>query len=270
MQRTVLLLASCVALVTLAVVLGVRAPSARPALACTGAGYGSIETLATGAQFIVVADAVSVGDNINRAPLNTPMFTPPTTPTAAPRTSSPTPPSPPHSPSSGYTPEPFDLTGFGATLAVVQSYSSEAPRQLEVDKISRREVELAVREREAGALTDCAPDHFAHHYSRGSRYLVFAAEHPELGLHTIVRYEISGTDLILWGGGAAGLTMTASTYAHFFAGVPFEGFAGSIIGQITGDRLPLATVLRAVAFLRGDASIAPPDTGSAGLASGYR
>ncbi len=256
------------ALAAIAVVAGARPPSARPVLACTGGGYGSIETLATGSQFIVVANVVSVGDNVNRAAPNTSTFTPTTTSTVAPRTSSPTPPSPPHAPSPGYTPEPFDLTGFGATLSVVQSYSGETPRQLDVDEISRGEVELAVREREAGVFTDCEPDHFAYHYSLGAQYLVFAAEHPELGLHTIVRYEISGTDLILWGGGAAGLTMTANTHARFFAGIPFEGFTGSTTGQITAERVPLASVLRAVTFLRDDASIAPPDTGSAGLASG--
>lgn len=46
----------------------------------------------------------------------------------------------------------------------------------------------------------------------------------------------------------------------------FSGIATSEYRQvITADRIPLTRVLRAIAGLRGDPSIAPPETGSAGL-----
>ncbi len=61
------------------------------------------------------------------------------------------------------------------------------------------------------------------------------------------------------------LFVTAAIRARFFADVPAG--IGSNDAFIEADRVPLDDVLRAVASLRGDASIAPPETGSAGLAA---
>ena len=63
------------------------------------------------------------------------------------------------------------------------------------------------------------------------------------------------------------LYMSPETYQRFFAGVPTSSrYPGEV--TLAAGRMPLALVLRAIAFLRGDPSIAPPETGSAGLASG--
>ncbi len=63
------------------------------------------------------------------------------------------------------------------------------------------------------------------------------------------------------------LYMDEATYQRFFDGVPA---LPRIIGKeyFEPGHVPLSPVLRAIAYLRGDASSAPPDTGSAGLASG--
>jgi hypothetical protein len=60
------------------------------------------------------------------------------------------------------------------------------------------------------------------------------------------------------------LLMQPATADRYFSGVerqPQSGF-------LTAPNVPLDMVLRAVAGLRGDPRIAPPDTGSAGLAAG--
>jgi hypothetical protein len=57
--------------------------------------------------------------------------------------------------------------------------------------------------------------------------------------------------------------MEPATYDRYFSGIA----SNEDRTFITAKRIPLATVLRAVAGLRGDPSIAPPETGSAGLAA---
>jgi hypothetical protein len=59
-----------------------------------------------------------------------------------------------------------------------------------------------------------------------------------------------------------------ATYRRYFAGVPARIENG--IAIITADRVPLARVLDAVTALRGGREIAPPETGSAGLAARRR
>lgn len=270
MRRIMLMLVSCVALATLAVALGVRAPSARPALACTGGS--DLQFAAERARVVVLGDAIEVGDNINRAPTVTPTPLRTATPSSPPNAKLPT--FPPYA-----TPVDFSLVGYGVTLLVVHSYASDpqvpsrAGTLIGVDRETRANIERALREAEARVgASDCAPDAFAFKFQHGARYLVFAGDDQrEFGLWVIWRMRVVGSDVVLsdpplTSVDATSLSMTAEQYHRSFEGVDAtlrEGFA-----MITARRVPLASVLRLIAYIRGDASIAPPDTGSAGLASG--
>ena len=56
------------------------------ALACTGGGYGPLEDLVDRSRYVFVADAIEVGDGINRAPTLVPTATATATPLFAVRT----------------------------------------------------------------------------------------------------------------------------------------------------------------------------------------
>jgi hypothetical protein len=60
--------------------------------------------------------------------------------------------------------------------------------------------------------------------------------------------------------------METATYERYFAGLPAE--VTEYGAYFDERRVPLANVLAAVAGLRGDVTIVPPDAGSAGLKAG--
>jgi hypothetical protein len=284
MQRVMLLLVSCAALAMIAVALGVRPPAARPVLACTGGGSG-LEDAAVRARYIVLGDAVEVGGAMNRAPTIAPTATPTVTATVRAGTPVPTPPSPPqgnYPRQPAYsTPEGFTLAGFGVTIRTVRAYAGTLPEPQapqHIDKEVRASIEREIREFEAGrGIGDCELGRFTFKFEQGARYLVFATdEEPEFGLLAIFRLRVVGNDVLLHDPLATtydpgGIYLSAPIYHRFFAGVGAEMVGGdNDIVRITAERVPLAAVLRAIAYVRGDPSIAPPDTGSAGLASGRR
>jgi len=249
------------AMTVVAVVLsGALAPSfARPALACSG--RVDVEEGAIRGKVIVLADAVAVGDAINHEP-------------------TPGPPSPPRANTSTlvHRDVPFALGGVGATLRIVRAYTIgvDISQPLVVDHRQRTSIEQELRSREAGggASTSCGLGDFTSRFALGVRYLVFARDDGNgTGLYVISRLPIDGNDVVLDDplapfGSSPVANVTATLYHRFFEGIRAEVDDTRGFAKITVDRVPLAAVLRAVAFLRGDPSISPPETGSAGLAAG--
>jgi hypothetical protein len=251
-----------------------------PAHACTG-GVSPLEWLTQRADLIVLGEAVAVGDAVNRAPTLTPTSsptqTPPVTPTRTARARTSTTPAPTPRPSSTpFTPTRFHLTGIGMTLAVERVYAGESGEMLDVDVDTRSALERALRNEEAGIRYyggTCSLGAFVPRYRLGQRYLAFA-ERPEgwpEALYAAGVFAVDGNDLwlddpLLEAGNNGFLHMLPETYNRFFAGVPAVTYGTDSV-YLTADRVPFWRVLRAVAFLRGDPSIAPPDTGSAGLAA---
>ena len=274
MQRTMLLLVSCVALVTFAVVLGVRAPSARPAFACS-IGPEMLDERVAEAQFIGLVEAVGVGGPENLAPTVTPMATP-TSPAAAatdtatrtPRqTALATPASPPYTqPTPVPNADPFQLAGVSATLRVIERYVGPERDGLVVDKADRANAERAWRVIEANPMTrpPCEPAIGLPRYERGARYIAMVADSPERGLHTALAMRVLGDELDL-----SGVMMHGDTYRRYFSGTPAE-FTERGDAYLHAPRITLATMRAAIIGMRGgDAPrIVPPETGSAGLASG--
>ena len=82
------------------------------------------------------------------------------------------------------------------------------------------------------------------------------------GFVTNERVGVEGDDAVF---GAGGFAMTEAAYHRYFEGLPArieQGYARLIV-----ERMPLATLARAIRAARRT-EIAPPDTGSAGLAGG--
>jgi hypothetical protein len=257
-----------------------------PARACTGSS--GLQYAAQSAGLIVIGDAIDVGDGIKRAPTITPLPTSTPAPTATatpifgPHGVAPTPVSPPIADPATfapYAPEGFSLTGYGVMLRTVRTVvgsRDDVPEPLailRIDEETRSEIERELRQREGRHFaTDCAPDAFAFRYTSGARYLVFAgnAQLSEHGLFTLFRLRVDGGDVVLNDPGLpgteiTGLDMTAEQYHRFFEGVEAT-FQSPEFANITAPRVPLASVIRLIADIRGgDVRVAPPDTGSAGL-----
>lgn len=254
-----------VAALTGAVIIARAASPAREALACTG-GVSNIEHFAPNAVHVFLGEAIQVGGPANDAPT----VTPTATPTAAagsptPGASSPTAPLP-----TTYVPS-VDLTGIGATFRVLADYSGVDASEFTVDNELRAGIEHALREAEAGRLhlSTCAIDAFVPRYTAGARYLVFTAEHINGAYFVAAVFRVDGERIVF---NDQGLTyanngflhMQRDTYDRFFAALPASEPIEQTAYFIDGS-VPLRNVLRAVAALRGDPSIAPPDTGNAGL-----
>jgi hypothetical protein len=258
---------SSLALVALVLRSGSGAP---PAAACTG-GVGPLEWLTSHAELIVLGEAIEVGDAVNRAPTATATQTPTATSTPSrgkttAKTASPT------STPSPFEPRPFDLTGIGMTLRVERAYVGGASGSIAIDANVRSAVERGLQDIEAGRMyiSDCALDAFVPRFSVGVRYLLFIVNAPEpytAGVFIVDGQDVVLDDPALVRAGNDQLYLSPETYQRFFAGLPASSrYAGEL--TLMAGRVPLARVLRAIAFLRGDPSIAPPETGSAGLASG--
>ncbi len=261
--------ACVVALVVLALWLPSGAP---PAAACTG-GVPPLEWLTSHGELIVLGEAIEVGDGLNRAPTATATQTPTVTSTPRRGTSSATPTSPAATPST-FEPRPFDLTGIGMTLRVERVYVGQVGSTVPVDWTGRSWYEKTLRDEEAGKPYyggTCTLGMFQPRYRAGQRYLLFAQGNQEW--HASGSFAVDGDAIVgdsLLGGANNGFVyMSPGTYEKFFRGVQSRSYLPDRV-DLTAERIPLSLVMRAVAYLRGDASIAPPETGSAGLASGRR
>jgi hypothetical protein len=237
----------------------------------------NIEHFAARAPVVFLGDAVEVGGPANTAPTVTPTPEPTSTPTASsspgatstqPVAASPTVPAPPT-----YVPI-LNLTGIGARFRIVADYSRLGRQEFPIDNEVRGFVERALRDAEAGklALSTCAIDAFVPRYTHNARYLVFAEEHVNGAYYAAALFRVEGERVVfndpgLMSANNGFLYMERATYNRYFsASTPSELNAESV--YFIDGSVPLRDVLRAVAALRGDPSIAPPDTGSAGLAEG--
>lgn len=267
-MRLVVTLAGGAALVA-ALWLGVLTHPAEPVYACTG-GVANLETFASRAGYVFLGDAITVGGSSNTAPAATPEATQtpiPPNPSATPPPPSPTiPPAPIHVPA-------VNLTGIGATFHIVADYSRVGSQDLVIDNDIRGFVERGLRSAEAGTplISNCALDAFVMRYTPGARYLVFAegsgnGEPFATAAFRVTNEQIVFDDSGLMAANNGFLYMERATYDRYFARVPATEL-GADAAYFTTGSVPLRDVLRAVADLRGDQSIAPPETGSAGLAA---
>jgi hypothetical protein len=236
-----------------------------PALACS-IGPEMLDERVAEAQFIGLVEAVGVGGPENRAPTVTPAASASATRIPL-RTAMSTPVSPPYAqPTIPPNLDPFQLSGVGATLRVVEQYIGVARDALVVDDADRANAERQWRIIEANPFPPrpCEPGIGLTRYDRGARYIALAADSPERGLHTVLALLVRGDEVDL-----SGVMMHGETYRRYFSGVPAE-FSERGDAYLTAPRVPLATLSAAIIGMRGGGTprIVPPATGSAGLASG--
>lgn len=248
-----------------------------PAYACSIAP-STFEENVRDASFAGVVEAISVGDGFNRHPPVPPYVVtevPPTpiasvtrerglqleTPTVA------APPSPSKTPSPSFHPE---LIGQSAIAKVVEQARGTARAEVEIDAEARRVYERQLREREAGrTLSSCGllgPPL----YDVGARYLVVLNAYGGPHLYTARRLPIAGSDVLL-GGGNGSVDMSEATYRRYFSGINAEVYTQDYgdgtsrrLATLKAERVPLVSMM---AMLRAETRIAPPETGSAGLAA---
>jgi hypothetical protein len=155
-------------------------------------------------------------------------------------------------------------------LTVVESYFGAAGGTIVTDQEQRARIETYIREVEAGTagIVGCPLNLDAYRYALGARYLTLFDREPSGGLRTRVHLRVDNADVVIRG--TAVTTMTAETYHRFFEGIPATVNEADDYAQLTADRVPLSTMLRAITALRTGESppaITPPETGTAGLAS---
>lgn len=262
--------------IVIAGLLVVSSSPARPAHACS-IPPSDFERDTQSAAFVALVDAVEVGVATNALPplpttTASPTYAPPATDTPAaaatrtPRgaktaTSTETA-VPTWTPVTMPTPE--SLAGIGATLEIVTLYAGEASSPIVIDMRGRTAYEYYLRQQEAliPNTNSCAGGRPVS-YTRGARYVVYGHA-VDGGFATDIRIPVEGDDAVF---GTRGLAMTEAAYHRYFEGLPAEiedGYA-----RVTVDRMPLATLARAIRVARRG-TIVPPETGSAGLASRRR
>ena len=173
-------------------------------------------------------------------------------------------------------PDGFDFAGYRATAAVRKTIAGSVSGAIEIDRALRARMEEVVRHWEAGERF--APCFFGsqHRYEANTTYLAFLAR-SDVGWDTIAAYPVSGSDIVLTGTDDVTLPwrkrliLGNETYHRFFSsyaarngGPDFTNVYGDL-WYIEQQRLPLNSVLEAIAGIREDASISPPTTGDAGL-----
>jgi hypothetical protein len=231
--------------------------------------WPTLEERLDAASFVGVAQVVETGGPENAAPTLT------TTATVTPE--------PDSTPASGGTPTAVlpgytgpDLTGFSATIDIMESLVGPGSGRVRIDDETRRDLEREIRLLEAIDMhPPCPITLLRFRYVEGRNFLVIAEEADGDGLNTLLRWEIDGDDVVLNDPDEhvdhrSPLVVSRETYDRHFAGaeglfyegVPQEGYV-----LIHEERAPLASVLAAIAGVRG-VVITPPDTGSAGLAAG--
>jgi hypothetical protein len=244
------------------------------------------EDVVRDAQFIVLADAVSVGGPENRAPTLTPTSTGTATATdtrvpSATRTPTPTrtvhsneTATPTDTPSPAPKPQPWaDLTGTGAVLSVVRTYAGTPPASpFTIDDATRARVEAELRGIEAGFVPICP--FWAAQYQAEASYIVFGGPDDVAGTPaTRMRLRVRGGDVVLCDGTPEQSCpyMRGATYRRYFAGVEasiqHNPETGDDYASLTAPRMPLAQMAAAIAAMRNPIRFSPPETGNAGLAA---
>ncbi len=247
-------------------------PHASPTAVACGIGPDPIEAHITQAALIALVDVVDVGGSKNRAPTIVATPSPTATPTIA-RSFFDTPPArATASPAPVRTPFVYtlDLTGFGATVNIVERYAGALSSPVNVDAADRARIERQLRYLEAnpGVYPPCEPDILSVRFERGARYLVIIEDMPASPLHATRAFPVVG-DMV--DTSSRGLEMSVATYERFFAPLPADAIDDPEDPRmyLTTDRVPLATFVRAIEGIRaGDIPITPPETGTAGLAAG--
>jgi hypothetical protein len=140
--------------------------------------------------------------------------------------------------------------------------------ELELGWDGRAAMERQLREWQAGHppfLGTCSFGAFVPRFVEGGSYVLFMNER-EGGLNDWGILRVEGNDIVFDDDGLrsannGALYMERDTFDRYFTGIA----SNEDHTFITADRMPLAILVRAIAGLRGDPSIAPPDTGNAGL-----
>jgi hypothetical protein len=267
----------------------VQLPDASRASACTGGmtfGFAVVH-----ARAIIVGEAVAVGDEVNRAPTLTPTSTPTIPPTSTPtpifplstmaETQAASPASPP---AQGVprTPPGFSLQGYGVVIHAEHIYGGSADilderGNVEIDSDVRASIERDLRQLESGRglIGTCSVGAFVPKFDLGERYLIIADDFgdPNIRLQAGYRLRLDGDYAILNDpsyarfGNQFPIELTAEQYHRRFEGTSADVRDDANWAEITADRVPLSSVLQLASEVAGRALIAPPETGSAGLAS---
>lgn len=234
-----------------------------------------------GAETIFLGTAVEVGGSENPAPTLTPTALPTATATQ-PWWEGPTPSSPQvMMPPIGPVPD-IDLAGIDAVLRVDAVYAGDPGTEFTTGQVARSAIERELREWEAragGPVSSCELDAFVPRYEAGRQYLLFVegiegTTEFDSYVSAVFRVDdadlLSGLDPLLSQAGQGWLSMNSTTYSQYFAGLPAETSSDYDYVSFDETRVPLSRMLDAVAGLRGETSIVPPDAGSAGLKSADR
>ena len=243
----------------LAVLLALGGRPAAPVYACTGSTDDlTLDHYVSIADAIAVVDVATVGGAANE-----------------------TPPLPPGMPLStagggGGIPDDFQFEGYRASATVKRTFAGTIQDAVEIDRLKRAEMEAVVRRWEAGERF--APCFFGgqHRYEANTSYLVFLGRR-DAGWDTIAAYPLSGNDIVVAVGNEAApyqgkhLILGNDAYRRFFtafsardSGPEFTNLYGDL-WWIEQQRVPLDSILAAIAGIRENASISPPSTGDAGL-----
>jgi hypothetical protein len=231
-----------------------------------------VDVLMLESNVTVLVDITSVGGAANTQPTATPRAT--HTPTATPTPGSPTPTIDPafpriESPTPTATATPFDLTGYGATGAVLKTYRGNVQSPLTIDAEGRVSMERALRAEEARRPGDPfppCPAFLGHYkYTAGQRYVLFgqggagSIETPIYGWWEVLT-DAAGQQYVL----ARNMYVPRDVYETYMRGI--DAVADERWYYITAVRIPFATFERMITGAPPERPpIVPPVTGSAGL-----
>jgi hypothetical protein len=186
---------------------------------------------------------------------------------------------------------PFDLTGYGARVRIINLVDGSLPAIVDIDAATRRGMEQAVRYLEAypGYVLPCPLGFLAYRYAAGQRFVLF------LGLernewYTMVRLPLRGDRVLVTQTSldyyTPSLVVGSAMREAFFADLPAENLPANSPGSVTimSDKwliesasVGLDVFAAAVRSVRsappastsasdaGPPSIRPPDTGDGGL-----
>ena len=226
------------------------------------------------AAFVALVEAIDVGGAANEQPR---LATPTSSPTYAPSATDAPVSTATRTPRGGKTatatptltqeaqfppPTPVSLAGLGATLQVVTLYAGDVSSPIAIDASGRQSFGKYLREQEAliPNNSSCAGGRPVT-YAQGTRYVVFGRG----GGHdfaTDMRLDVDGDEALI---SAGQIVVREGLYHRYFEGLSAQFQHG--YASLDPGRVPLETLGGAVAGIRSSV-IAPPDTGSAGLASG--
>lgn len=238
---------------------------ASPAVACTPA-VPQLTEIVRLADTIALVEVLAVGGAENSLPtlVSDPTVSPALSaesatrsPTLEPKAASSTP--------SATSPAlaPYDLTGIGATVRIVETYLGTTTGIVELDSTGRLNVERRAREVEVaapGVVPICPIDLGVTRFAPTARYLVFTQD---AGNDVLFALPLTGEPPAVEG-----------EYIFYIPRSPALSYVpGQDLAPDSGDsvlvraaRLPLSTLIRLIHDLRGDpAIITPPQTGTAGL-----